>query len=80
MHPVLGEEGAELLAKLGRQRLVVRDHQCGPLHLVDDRGHRVSLAGSGGAQKGLISVTAVQAVAKFRDSFGLIALWFKGIA
>jgi hypothetical protein len=44
---VLGEELAELVAELGRQRLVVRDHERGPLHALDDPGHRERLARAG---------------------------------
>ena len=50
---VLREELAELVAELGRERLVVRDHERRPLHLLDDPGHRRRLAGPRGAEQRL---------------------------
>ena len=44
---VVGEELAELVAELRGKRLVVGDHQRGPLHLLDHPGHREGLAGAG---------------------------------
>ena len=44
LHRVVGEELPELRAQLGGQRLVVGQHQGGPLHLLDDLGHGIGLA------------------------------------
>ena len=44
LHGVVREELGELAGELGRERLVVRDHERGPPDLLDDPGHRVRLA------------------------------------
>ena len=49
---VLGEELAELVAELGRERLVVGDHQRRALHPLDHPGHRERLPGAGAAEQG----------------------------
>ena len=48
---VAREVRPELVAELGRERLVVRDHQRRPLQPLDRRGHRHRLAGAGGAEQ-----------------------------
>ena len=53
LHGAVGKEGAELAAQLRRQCLIVRDDQCGPLHLLDHRGHRKGLARAGHAKQSL---------------------------
>ena len=51
---VVREEILELGGKLGGERLVVGDHECRALDLLDDLGHRVGLARSRYTQKGLV--------------------------
>ncbi len=53
---VVGEELPELVAELRRERLVVRDHERGPLQLLDDPRHRRRLAGAGRAEQRLVAV------------------------
>ncbi len=50
---VVGEEGPELVAELGRERLVVGDHERRALHRLDHPRHRHRLAGAGGAEQRL---------------------------
>ena len=50
------EELAELVAELRGERLVVRDHERRPLHLLDDPGHRRRLAGAGRAEQRLVAL------------------------
>ena len=69
---VVGEELAELVAELRRQRLVVGDHQRGPLHLGDSRRHREGLAGPGGAEQRLESVPRPQPLGQSGDRLRLI--------
>ncbi len=51
---VLGEELPELAVELGRERLVVREHQRGLLHPLDHLGHGKRLARTGNAEQGLV--------------------------
>ena len=61
LHGVVGEKLPELLAQLGRQGLVVvGQHQRGALHLLDDLGHGVGLAGAGDAQQHLLLQAVLQ--------------------
>ena len=53
---VSGEELAKLVAELGGEGLVVRDHERRLLHPLDDPGHRRGLAGAGGAEQGLVTL------------------------
>ncbi len=48
---VAREVRPELVAQLGGERLVVRDHERRTLQLLDHAGHRHGLAGSGGAEQ-----------------------------
>ena len=54
LHGVFREKFPELLAQLGGQCLIVGQHQCGTLHLLDDLGHGVGLAGAGNALEHLL--------------------------
>ena len=54
LHGVFREKLPELLAQLGGQCLIVGQHQCGTLHLLDDLGHGVGLAGAGNALEHLL--------------------------
>ena len=53
---VVREELPELVAELRRERLVVGDHQRGPLELLDDPGHRRGLPCAGGTENRLEAV------------------------
>lgn len=46
VHRVVWEQLAQLATKLGSQRLVVGDDECGALDLLDDAGNGERLAGS----------------------------------
>ena len=59
---VVREELAELVAELGRQRLVVGDHEGRALDLLDREGHRRGLARAGDAEQRLEAVAAVDAL------------------
>ncbi len=73
LHGVVREELPELLAELGRQRLVVGQHQRGALDLLDDLGHGVGLAGAGDAQQDLLPQAVFDALCQGLDGLGLIA-------
>ena len=64
---VLREEGLELLVELGGQRLVVGQHQRGPVHLGEDRGDGEGLAAAGDAQQDLVLVAAREARHELAD-------------
>ena len=49
LHGVVGEKLLEFRTKLGRQCLIVGQHQRRPLDLLNDLGHGVGLAGAGDA-------------------------------
>ena len=70
---VVGEEAAEFLEQLGRQRLVVRHHQRGAIHAVDDLRHAVGLARPGDAEQHLVLVAAVQSVDQLGHGMDLVA-------
>ena len=70
---VLGEEAAELLVELRRQRLVVRHHQRRPVHPRDALRHRERLARAGDAEQHLVLVAAVQPLDQLVDRAGLVA-------
>ncbi len=53
---IVREERLELVIKLRRQRLVVRQDQRGTIDLLDDLGHREGLARAGDAQQHLVLV------------------------
>ena len=53
---VVREELAELVAELGGERLVVRDHERRPADLLDDPRHRRGLAGAGRAEQRLVAL------------------------
>ncbi|CUO44949.1 Uncharacterised protein [Flavonifractor plautii] len=54
LYRVVGEKFLKLGAELGRQGLVVGQHQGGPLHRLDDLGHSEGLARTGDAKKGSV--------------------------
>ena len=69
---VVGEELTELVAQLGGQRLVVRDHQRRPLDRLDHARHREGLAGAGRPEQGLEALPLPQALAEAGDRSGLV--------
>ena len=70
---VVGEELTELVAELRGQRLVVRDHQRRPLHLLDDPRHRGGLPGTGRAEERLVLLARPQPVRERFDRLRLVA-------
>ena len=70
---VLGEELAELVAELRRERLVVRDHERRALGLLDDPGHRRRLAGAGGAEQRLVALARADRTRDLLDRPRLVA-------
>ena len=70
---VVGEELAELVAELRRQRLVVRDHERRLLHLLHDPGHRRRLPGAGRAEQRLVALAGVEPLGDRLDRPRLVA-------
>ncbi len=70
---VRGEELAELVAELRRQRLVVRDHERGPLQLLDQPRHRRGLAGARRAEQRLEPVARLERRGELCDRLRLVA-------
>ena len=73
LHGVVWEELTELLAQLGRQRLVVGQHQRGAVHPLDDLGHGVGLARAGNALEHLLPQAVFQPGGQLFDGLGLVA-------
>ena len=73
LHGVVGEKLPELLAQLRRQRLVVRQHQRGAVHPLDDLGHGVRLAAAGDALEHLRPQAVLDALCQLVDGLGLVA-------
>ena len=70
---VVRHELAELGGELRGERLVVREHERGPLHLLDEpRGGR-RLARAGGAEEHDVGLAGVDAAGELRDRGGLVA-------
>ena len=69
---VVGEERAELVAELGGERLVVRQHERRALQLLDDAGHRHRLAGAGRAEQRREAIAARDGSRDLPDRLGLI--------
>ena len=70
---VVRHQLAELVGELGRERLVVREHQRRPLHLLDEPGRRRRLSGSGRAEEHDICLARVDPAREFCDRLRLIA-------
>ena len=73
LDPVVGEELAELVGQLGGQGLVGRDHERGPLDLLDGPGDGGALARAGDAEQGLEAVAPRDAVGQPVDGPRLVA-------
>ena len=72
-HRVLRKERLELAVQLGRQRLVVRQHERRPLHLLNHVGDGKRLSRSRDAQQGLMSQAAGESIDELLDGLRLIA-------
>ena len=72
-HGVVREELLKFARQLGRQRLVVGDHQRGPVGLGDDVGHGEGLARAGDAQQHLVLHALLQPLRQGLDGLGLVA-------
>ena len=72
-HCRIGEEFAELAAQLRCQRLVVRQHECGPLHPLNHIRHRERFAGARHAQQRLFPHAALHAIRQPVDCLRLVA-------
>ncbi len=71
---ILREQLLELAVELAGQRLVVRDDQRRPLHLLHHVGDAEGLAGAGDAEERLLPVAAPQARGQLGDGARLVAL------
>ncbi len=72
------EERFELVIKLRRQRLVVRQDERRAVHLLDDLGHREGLARAGDAEQHLMLLAVVDTAGQRLDRGTLISLRFVG--
>ena len=70
---VVRHELAELGRELRRERLVVREDERGPLHLLDEPGRGRGLAGAGRAEQHDIGLAGVDPAGEFGDRGGLVA-------
>ena len=75
LHGVVREELTELAAKLGREGLVVRQDERGPLHALYDLGHGVGLAGTGDAEQRLLGYPLLQTPGQRVNGLRLISGW-----
>ena len=62
----------EFRAQLRGQGFVMGQHQCGPLDLFNDLGHREGLTGPGNPQQGLFLQPVVQAHGQGLNGLGLV--------
>ena len=70
---VVRHEVAELGGELRRERLVVREHEGRPLHLLDEPGRRRRLAGAGRAEQHDVGLPRLDAVRELLDGGRLVA-------
>ena len=73
LHRVVGEELLEFLAQLGGQRLVVSQHQSGPLDRFNHLGHGIGLAGAGDTQENLLPKAVLDPLGQLGDGLGLVS-------
>ncbi len=73
LHPVVGEELAVLVGQLCGQALVGRQHQGGPLHLLDHPRNRGRLTRAGDAQQRLVALAGLDALGQRSDRLRLVA-------
>jgi hypothetical protein len=76
MDGILREKLPELIAKLGRQSFVVRDHQSWQVYLLDHIGDGEGLTRTGYAEKRLIFFAGFQTGHQFLYGLRLIASRF----
>jgi hypothetical protein len=69
----LGKEGFEFGVKLRREGLVMRHDEGGTPDVLDDIGHRESLARPGDTEKSLVPVARLDGLGELGDRLGLIA-------
>ena len=74
---IVREEFLEFAVELGSQCLVVRDDECGFLHLLDHIGHGEGFSRAGDPQENLMRKPLKDALAKHFDGLRLVALRFK---
>ena len=67
------EERAKFVEELGSESLVVREHDCGAIDLLDQLRDGESLAGAGDAEEHLMAVAVVHTADELGDGFGLVA-------
>ncbi len=72
----MGEEAFEFMIELGRQSLVVRHHNRGPVGLLDHLGHGVSLARPRNPQQNLVLFAIENTPDQALNSGGLVAARF----
>ena len=70
---VVRHELAELVRELRGERLVVREHERGALHLLDQPGRGRRLAGAGRAEQHDVGLAGVDAAGQLGDRGGLVA-------
>ena len=70
---VVGEEALELPVELGRERLVRRQDDRGPLRLLDHLGHGEGLARARRAEQHLVALARADALGELGDGGGLVA-------
>ena len=70
LHRIVREERAELGAELGRQRLIMGQHQRGAVAPGDHVGHGKGLAGH--TQQGLAAVAPLNALYQLLNGLGLV--------
>ncbi len=73
---ILRKEAFELGVELGGQRLVVRDHERGPVDLLDDVRHGEGFAGAGDAEQRLMFRAGLQSLHQLRNGLRLITSGF----
>jgi len=72
LHRIVREERAELSAELGRQRLIVGQHQRGAVAPGDHVGHGKGLAAAGHTQQGLAAVAPLNPLYQLLNGLGLV--------
>ena len=72
LHRIVREERAELGAELGRQRLIMGQHQRGAVAPGDHVGHGKGLAAAGHTQQGLAAVAPLNALYQLLNGLGLV--------
>src|SRR5690606_1958406 len=75
---IVGKKLLELAVKLRGQSLVMREHECRPLQLLNDIRHRERLTGTGDAHQHLLAFPFAQSFYELANRFGLIACGLEG--